>query len=81
MLIDWLRSVGRDFAVVATKADRLSGNERVRNLAALKKDLQIDSLLAVSSKTGYGLNPHRHGNLARLHARSHPLRDRLCRSC
>jgi GTP-binding protein len=55
MLIDWLRSVGRDFAVVATKADRLSGNERVRNLAALKKDLQIDSLLAVSSKTGYGL--------------------------
>jgi GTP-binding protein len=55
MLIDWLRSVGRDFAVVATKADRLSGNERVRNLAALKKDLQVDSLLAVSSKTGYGL--------------------------
>jgi GTP-binding protein len=55
MLIDWLRSVGRDFAVVATKADRLSGNERVRNLAALKKDLGVDQLLAVSSKTGYGL--------------------------
>jgi GTP-binding protein len=55
MLINWLRSVGRDFAVVATKADRLSGNERVRNLAALKKALDIDQLLAVSSKTGYGL--------------------------
>jgi GTP-binding protein len=55
MLIDWLRSVGRDFAVVATKADRLSGNERVRNLNALKRDLGVDSLLAVSSKTGYGL--------------------------
>jgi GTP-binding protein len=55
MLIDWLRSVGREFAVVATKADRLSGNERVRNLAALKKDLGVEKLLAVSSKTGYGL--------------------------
>jgi GTP-binding protein len=55
MLLDWLRSAGRDFAVVATKADRLSGNERVRNLAALKKALEVDSLLAVSSKTGYGL--------------------------
>jgi GTP-binding protein len=55
MLIDWLRSVGRDFAVVATKADRLSGNERVRILNALKRDLGVDSLLAVSSKTGYGL--------------------------
>jgi GTP-binding protein len=55
MLLDWLRSVGREFAVVATKADRLSGNERVRNLAALKKALDVDVLLAVSSKTGYGL--------------------------
>src|SRR5580658_4927736 len=55
MLINWLRSVGRDFAVVATKADRLSGNERVRNLAALRKALDVDQLLAVSSKTGYGL--------------------------
>ena len=41
--------------MVATKADRLSGNERVRNLTALKKALDIDQLLAVSSKTGYGL--------------------------
>ena len=55
MLLDWLRSVGREFAVVATKADRLSGNERVRNLAALKKALEVDELLAVSSKSGYGL--------------------------
>ena len=55
MLLDWLRSVGREFAVVATKADRLSGNERVRNLAALKKGLEVEELLAVSSKTGYGL--------------------------
>ena len=32
-LIDWLRAAGREFAVVATKIDRLSGNERTRNLA------------------------------------------------
>ena len=55
MLFAWLRSVGREFAVVATKADRLSGNVRVRNLNALKKDLEVNELLAVSSKTGYGL--------------------------
>ena len=37
-LIDWLRHAGRDFVVVATKIDRLSGNVRTRNLLALKKD-------------------------------------------
>jgi GTP-binding protein len=54
-LIDWLRAAGRDFAVVATKVDRLSGNERTRNLLALKKGLGLDEVLAVSAKTGYGL--------------------------
>ena len=54
-LIEWLRHAGRSFAVVGTKADRLSGNERSRNLAALKRDLGIDSLFFISSKTNYGL--------------------------
>jgi len=54
-LLDWLRAAGREFAVVATKADRLSGNERTRNLAALKKGLGLDEILAVSAKTGYGV--------------------------
>jgi GTP-binding protein len=54
-LIDWLRSVGREFVVVATKIDRLSGNERTRNLLALKKGLQLDEVLPVSSKTGAGI--------------------------
>src|ERR1700684_3173830 len=54
-LIDWLRAARRDFAVVATKIDRLSGNERTRNLLALRKGLELDEVLPISSKTGYGM--------------------------
>jgi GTP-binding protein len=54
-LVDWLRAAGRDFAVVATKIDRLSGNERTRNLQALKKALDLEEILPVSSKTGHGM--------------------------
>jgi len=54
-LIDWLRHVGREFVVVATKIDRLSGNERTRNLNALRKGLEIDEILPVSAKTGAGI--------------------------
>jgi GTP-binding protein len=54
-LLDWLRSVDRDFVVVATKIDRLSGNERARNLNALKKGLGIEAILPVSAKTDYGM--------------------------
>ncbi len=54
-LIEWLRHAGRAFAVVATKIDRLSGNERTRNLAALKKGLAMDEILPVSAKTGTGI--------------------------
>ena len=54
-LLDWLRSVDRELLVVATKVDRLSGNERTRNLAALKRDLEFDAIMPVSAKTGYGI--------------------------
>jgi GTP-binding protein len=54
-LIDWLRHAGRDFTVVATKIDRLSGNERTRNLQALKNGLELEDVVAVSAKTAYGL--------------------------
>jgi GTP-binding protein len=54
-LLDWLRHVGRRFAVVATKVDRLSGNQRTRNLAALKEGFEFDDILAVSAKTGAGI--------------------------
>ncbi|WP_263352782.1 ribosome biogenesis GTP-binding protein YihA/YsxC [Acidicapsa acidisoli] len=54
-LIEWLRHAGRNFAVVGTKVDKQSGNERTRNLATLKRALGIDELIFLSSKTGYGL--------------------------
>jgi GTP-binding protein len=54
-LIDWLRAAGREFVVAATKIDRLSGNERTRNLRALENGLNLDGVLPVSSKTGYGV--------------------------
>ena len=54
-LIRWLRHAGREFAVVATKTDRLSGNERTRNLSALKKAFELEEVLPVSAKTGRGL--------------------------
>jgi GTP-binding protein len=54
-LLDWLRSVDRELLVVATKVDRLSGNERTRNVAALKRDLEFDAIMPVSAKTGYGI--------------------------
>jgi len=54
-LIDWLRAAGREFTVAATKIDRLSGNERTRNLLALKKGLELNEVLPVSAKTGYGV--------------------------
>ena len=54
-LLDWLRAAGRTFVVVATKVDRLSGNERTRNLAALKQGLEVEEILPVSAKTGYGI--------------------------
>lgn len=55
MLQDWLRAAGREFVVVATKIDRLSGNERTRNLAALKKGLEIEEILPISAKTDVGI--------------------------
>jgi GTP-binding protein len=54
-LLNWLQSVDRTFVVVATKIDRLSGNQRARNLAALKNSLELEEILPVSAKTGYGI--------------------------
>jgi GTP-binding protein len=52
--------VGREFVVVATKIDRLSGNERTRNLKALKHAFEVEEIIPVSAKTAYGLKELSH---------------------
>ncbi len=54
-LIEYLGSAGRRFAVVGTKADRLSGNGKQKAAAALRKGLQSEEVLLCSAKTGDGL--------------------------
>jgi GTP-binding protein len=54
-LIHYLKEIGRRFVVVATKADRISGNERTRSAAALKRELGAEELLLCSAKTELGL--------------------------
>ena len=54
-LLEWLRHVGREFLVVATKADRLSGNARTRNVRAIMDAFELDLVLPVSAKTGAGV--------------------------
>ncbi len=54
-LIDYLRSAGRRFVIVGTKADRLSGNQRAKALAALRQGLATEEILLCSAKTGAGL--------------------------
>jgi GTP-binding protein len=54
-LIEFLKSTGRHLIVVATKADKLSGNGRTKAQAALRKGLDVDEVLLCSAKTGAGL--------------------------
>ena len=53
-LIDFLRHADRDFLVVATKADKLSGNKLRSALAALAAEHEIEAPLPYSAKTGEG---------------------------
>jgi GTP-binding protein len=53
-LIEALKDMGRNFLVVGTKADRLSGNERTKAVARLKQGLELDELLLCSAKSGQG---------------------------
>jgi GTP-binding protein len=54
-LIKFLKTYDRRFLVLGTKADRLSGNARVKAQAALRKGLAVEDLLLCSAKTGAGL--------------------------
>jgi len=53
-LVHWLRGQQRNFLVVATKADRLSGNALRGALAGLQAELEVDRVARFSARTGEG---------------------------
>ena len=53
-LLDFLRSIEREFLVVATKSDRLSGNQLHNALRHLQQDISQSRILPYSAKTGAG---------------------------
>jgi len=55
-LIKFLQSVGREFLMVATKADKLSGNKLRNALSSLAREHGVEKLLPYSAKTNAGRN-------------------------
>jgi GTP-binding protein len=55
-LLEWLGHIGRNFLVVATKADRISGNQLRTSLQKLGEQLHVaaDRMIAFSAKTRIG---------------------------
>ncbi len=53
-LLEWLQANQRPFVLVATKADKLSGNQRANARRALKEAFKTDALLAYSARSGDG---------------------------
>jgi GTP-binding protein len=53
-LIRFLQSAGREFLVVATKSDKLSGNKQRNALSSLAREHGIETLLPYSAKTHAG---------------------------
>jgi GTP-binding protein len=53
-LLDFLASSGREFLVVATKADKLSNNQRSNTMRTFEQEYPSARLLSYSSKTGLG---------------------------
>jgi GTP-binding protein len=53
-LIQFLQHAGRDYLVVGTKADKLSGNKLKTALATLAREHGLESILPYSSHTGAG---------------------------
>lgn len=53
-LVDWLRARQRSFLVVATKADRHSGNTLRSALEGLRQGLDVDRIAPFSARTGDG---------------------------
>ena len=55
VLAEYLDSIGRPRIVVGTKADKLSGNQRVVAANKLKKALSVEDILVCSAKDGRGI--------------------------
>jgi GTP-binding protein len=53
-LIQFLQNSGRDFLVVGTKSDKLSGNKLRNALNLLSREHGIGNILPYSAKTGAG---------------------------
>lgn len=53
-LVEWLQHVGRPYVIVATKADRLSGNKLTNSLVGLRRDFQTERIVPFSVRTGAG---------------------------
>jgi GTP-binding protein len=53
-LVEFLRDAGRDFVVVATKCDKLSGNRLRSALRALSAAHDISEIVSYSARTGAG---------------------------
>ncbi len=66
-LLEWLASIGRPVVVALTKADKLSGNERTRQLKAVRAVLPptAGEPIVVSGETGEG-TPALWGAIRRL---------------
>ncbi len=56
-LLEWLRAIGRPYRLALTKADKLSGNERTRQLRAIRAALPADAPAPIvfSATTGEGV--------------------------
>ena len=58
-MIQMLKELELDFVVIATKADKLSNMQRQKQIASLKKQLDLKgdlSIIACSSETGLGID-------------------------
>jgi GTP-binding protein len=53
-LVEWLQHVGRRYIIVATKADRLSGNKLTHAIRGLRKDFETERIVPFSARTGAG---------------------------
>ncbi len=55
-LLDWLRHMQRNFMVIATKADRVSGNDLKKSVAKLREELKLapEQIIPFSAKARLG---------------------------